>query len=87
MLLFASHYVIDFADTMKIPPLTEMEPLPPVPSCSRDLGLDEISDNDSDFEQGPSSSSRNVSKLDAGSLLDNEIQEEVRKRAALHVAQ
>lgn len=62
---------------MKIPPLTEMEPLPPVPSCSRDLGLDEISDNDSDFEQEPSSSSRNVSKLDAGSLLDNEIQEEV----------
>lgn len=61
---------------MKIPPLTEMEPLPPVPSCSRDLGLDEISDNDSDFEQEPSSSSRNVSKLDAGSLLDNEIQEE-----------
>lgn len=67
---------------MKIPPLTEMEPLPPVPSCSRDLGLDEISDNDSDFEPGPSSSSRNGSKLDSGSLLDNEIQEEVRKRAA-----
>ena len=26
---------------MKFPPLTEMEPLPPVPSCEKDLELEE----------------------------------------------
>lgn len=72
---------------MKIPPLTEMEPLPPVPSCSRDLGLDEISAEESDFEddegeegdEGQSTSSREPTKLDDGLLLDGEIHEEVKQ--------
>lgn len=72
---------------MKIPPLTEMEPLPPVPSCSRDLGLEEISADESDFEDDEgeegdehlSSSSRDPTKLDDGLLLDGEIHEEVKQ--------
>jgi len=37
---------------MKIPPLNEMEPLPPVPSCSKDLSPEDISSVAEQVEEG-----------------------------------